>query len=96
MSAATPLDYAGRCERYARQRGWAYDEHRMSIGHLTPRQRKRALKKERHANPVHPAETGPYNDGHDGAFYDDDDSPADEYLTWPRDDSPSYRDTFAY
>jgi len=40
------LDYAGRCERYARQRGWAYDEHRMSWEHLTPRQRRRALKKE--------------------------------------------------
>jgi hypothetical protein len=40
------LDYAGRCERYARQRGWAYDPERMSIGHLTPRQRRRALKKE--------------------------------------------------
>lgn len=47
MSAATPLGYAARCERYARQRGWAYDEHRMSIGHLTPAQRRRALRKER-------------------------------------------------
>jgi hypothetical protein len=46
------LDYADRCERYARQRGWAYDEHRMSIGHLTPRQRRRALKKERHQYPL--------------------------------------------
>ena len=47
MSA--PLLYADRCERYARQRGWAYDEHRMSWEHLTPRQRRRALKKEGHA-----------------------------------------------
>jgi hypothetical protein len=42
------LDYADRCERYARQRGWAYDPHRMSIDHLTPRQHRRALKKEWH------------------------------------------------
>jgi hypothetical protein len=42
------LDYADRCERYARQRGWAYDPHRLSIDHLTPRQHRRALKKERH------------------------------------------------
>jgi hypothetical protein len=47
MSDARPLDYAGRCERYARQRGWHYDKRYMSIGHLTPRQRRRALKKER-------------------------------------------------
>lgn len=40
------LDYAGRCERYARQRGWHYDPHRMSYDKLTPRQRRRALKKE--------------------------------------------------
>jgi len=40
------LNYADRCERYARQRGWAYDEYRMSWEHLTPRQRRRALKKE--------------------------------------------------
>lgn len=46
------LDYAERCERYARQRGWAY-EHRFSIDHLTPRQRRRALKKERHAWPAY-------------------------------------------
>lgn len=70
MSDATPLDYAARCERYARQRGWACDPHELSIGHLTPRQRRRALKKERHATPVHPADIGPYNDGYDGAFYD--------------------------
>jgi hypothetical protein len=42
------LDYAGRCERYARQRGWAYDPARLSIGKLTPAQRRRALRKERH------------------------------------------------
>ena len=41
------LDYAGRCKRYARQRGWIYVPDLMSIGHLTPRQRRRALKKER-------------------------------------------------
>jgi hypothetical protein len=46
-----PLLYADRCERYARQRGWAYDEHRISIDHLTPRQRRRALRKERHQRP---------------------------------------------
>lgn len=45
----TPLGYAGRCQRYARQAGWAYDEHRLSIDRLTPRQRRRAIKKERHA-----------------------------------------------
>lgn len=49
MSTAKPLSYAGRCERYARQRGWAYDPQRMSIGHLTPAQRRRALRKERRA-----------------------------------------------
>jgi hypothetical protein len=43
------LDYADRCERYARQRGWLYRWDRMSIDHLTPRQRRRALKKEGHA-----------------------------------------------
>lgn len=53
MSKAKPLDYAGRCERYARQRGWHYDEHRLSIDHLTPRQRRRAIKKERHAWPLY-------------------------------------------
>lgn len=41
------LTYADRCERYARQRGWHYDPHRMSIGRLTPAQRRRALHKER-------------------------------------------------
>ena len=53
MSAATPLDYAGRCERYARQAGWAYDPHRISIDKLTPRQHRRALHKERRASPNH-------------------------------------------
>lgn len=47
MSAAKPLTYAGRCERYARQRGWHYDPQQMSIHHLTPAQRRRALRKER-------------------------------------------------
>jgi hypothetical protein len=50
VSAATSLDYAGRCERYARQAGWEYAVNRISIGHLTPRQRRRALKKEDRAN----------------------------------------------
>lgn len=43
------LTYADRCERYAKQRGWQYDSQRLSIRHLTPRQRRRALKKERSA-----------------------------------------------
>jgi hypothetical protein len=47
-----PLDYAARCQRYARQAGWAYDGHRMSISRLTPRQRRRALHKEHRAWPV--------------------------------------------
>ena len=51
------LDYAGRCERYARQRGWHYDPHRLSAGHLTSRQRRRALKKERH-QPLFPVKQG--------------------------------------
>jgi hypothetical protein len=42
------LTYADRCERYARQRGWAYDPARLSIGKLTPAQHRRALRKERH------------------------------------------------
>jgi hypothetical protein len=42
------LSYADRCERYARQRGWRYDPERLSIGHLTPAQHRRALRKERH------------------------------------------------
>jgi len=49
VSRTPPLSYAGRCERYARQRGWRYDPQRMSIGHLTPAQRRRALRKERRA-----------------------------------------------
>jgi hypothetical protein len=49
--AAIQLDYSGRCERYARQRGWAHDPKKLSIGHLTPRQRRRAIRKERHAWP---------------------------------------------
>lgn len=52
MSRAKPLDYAGRCARYLPQRGIAYDPERMSISRLTPRQRSRALKKERHALPL--------------------------------------------
>jgi hypothetical protein len=50
VTAATPLDYAARCERYARQRGWAYDPAASSIGHLTPKQRRRAMRKEDRAN----------------------------------------------
>lgn len=46
-----PLNYADRCQRYARQRGWAYDPKRMSIQHLTPRQRRRAMHKERQQAP---------------------------------------------
>ena len=49
----TPLDYAARCQRYARQAGWAYDEYRLSIDRLTPRQRRRAIKKEQHAWPLY-------------------------------------------
>jgi len=54
VSRAKPLDYAGRCARYLPQRGIAYDPGRLSVSHLTPRQRKRALKKERHAFPAFP------------------------------------------
>lgn len=46
------LDYGDRCERYARQRGWKYDPGKISIGHLTPRQRRRALRKEWHQYPI--------------------------------------------
>lgn len=76
-----PLTYAGRCERYARQGGWRYDPRRISIDRLTPRQRRRALKKERHASPAlrhreaamaRDPQYGLYNDGDDGAFYDGD------------------------
>jgi hypothetical protein len=45
MSRAMPLDYADRCERYARQGGWHYDPQRIGFGHLTPAQRRRALRK---------------------------------------------------
>ncbi len=41
--------YDDRCQRYALQRGWRYDPQRMSIEHLTVRQRRRALKKENQA-----------------------------------------------
>jgi hypothetical protein len=41
------LDYADRCERYARQRGWRYDPRRLSWDRLTPAQRRRALRKEK-------------------------------------------------
>ena len=47
MSAAKPLSYSDRAERYARQRGWHYDPQRMSINHFTPAQERRALRKER-------------------------------------------------
>jgi hypothetical protein len=43
VSAVKPLSYAARCVR----RGWHYDPQQMSIGHLTPAQRRRALRKER-------------------------------------------------
>jgi hypothetical protein len=35
-------------------RGWTYDPRTLSIDRLTPRQRRRALKKERHARPLQP------------------------------------------
>lgn len=47
MSKAKPLLYADRAERYLRQRGIDYDPERISVHLLTPRQRHRALKKER-------------------------------------------------
>jgi hypothetical protein len=62
--AARPLDYAGRCARYLRQRGIAYDPARLSVDRLTPRQRRRALKKERHASPWVPGSIG--DDPYDG------------------------------
>jgi len=49
MSNAKPLDYADRCARYLTQRGIEYDPERISFDRMTPRQRRRALKKERHA-----------------------------------------------
>lgn len=113
-----PLTYAGRCERYARQRGWAYDEHAMSVHHLTPAQRRRAMHKEqrqyRDAPDVVRArrqrarqyeQHAALNRKRHAAGWDDYDygwddydghSPADEYLIYPRDDSPSYGDSFAY
>jgi len=92
---ARPLDYAGRCERYAARRGWAYDEHEMSIHHLTPAQRRRAIRKEKREQArVYGHWAKPEPDDWDGGSYDH--SPADEYFIWPRDDSPSYRDSFAY
>ena len=69
------IDYAGRCERYARQRGWAYDETRLSFDHLTPRQRRRALKKERHATPYASAGCFPDDDGHGWDEEADDNAP---------------------
>jgi hypothetical protein len=42
------LSYGDRCRRYAVQRGWAYNPRLLSISHLTPAQRRRALRKERH------------------------------------------------
>lgn len=47
MSRAEPLMYGERAERYLRQRGIAYDDHAVSIGKLTPAQRRRSLRKER-------------------------------------------------
>ena len=47
MSKAEPLMYGERAERYLRQRGIGYDDHTVSIGKLTPAQRRRALRKER-------------------------------------------------
>ena len=49
-----PLDYAGRCARYLPARGVPYDPGRLSVDRLTSRQRRRALKKERHAFPLLP------------------------------------------
>lgn len=40
------LSYADRAERYLTQRGIPYDQHVISIDRMTPRQRRRALKKE--------------------------------------------------
>lgn len=53
--SAKPLDYADRCARYLPQRGIAYNPVRLSVDRLTPRQRRRALKKERHASPWRPS-----------------------------------------
>jgi hypothetical protein len=62
MSRAKPMDYQARCARYLPQRGIEYDRWRMSIGYLTPRQRRRALKKERHAAPT-PRQRKPRRNG---------------------------------
>jgi hypothetical protein len=70
-SRAKPLDYAGRCARYLPRRGIAYDPERLSVDRLTPRQRRRALKKERHAFPVFPLLPDIDNDPYDGDEYDD-------------------------
>jgi len=56
-SHTSPLDYADRCARYLPRRGIAYDPERLPIDRLTPRQRRRALKKERHALPAFPVLT---------------------------------------
>jgi hypothetical protein len=72
VSRAAPLDYAGRCARYLPRRGIAYDPERLSIDRLTPRQRRRALKKERYAVPAFPLLLDIDNDPHDG---DDDNEP---------------------
>jgi hypothetical protein len=64
-TAAPALDYAGRCARYLPQRGIPYDPERLSVGRLTPRQRKRALKKERRAWPLLPDIDGDPYDGDD-------------------------------
>jgi len=69
VSRAEPLAYADRAERYLPRRGIAYDPERLSIDRLTPRQRKRALKKERHAS-AFPLLPGIDDDPYDG---DDDD-----------------------
>src|ERR1700756_4474852 len=71
VSRMKPLNYADRCARYLPQRGIPYDPERMSIGRLTPRQRRRALKKERHAFPAFPVLTDIDDDPYDGDEYDD-------------------------
>lgn len=43
------MDYADRCARYLPQNGYAYDPRKISIDKLTPRQKRRALHKERRA-----------------------------------------------
>ena len=66
MSRAKPLDYADRCARYLPRRGIAYDPERLSVEYLTPRQRRRALKKERHAVPAFPLLLDIDDDPYDG------------------------------